>query len=111
MKNVRIRTEVREKLLLIAEHDLKEATRVFVILEHLEIKLARTTDFWNIQDSASGNIESRATLKDGTPIWRLCPTHVHCIALLVMQDEDLLVLEVCNRAEIETVERRLIDSN
>ena len=87
---------------------LKKVTRIFTNLKRLAQKLART-EFWNIEDSASGNIESHAALNDGTPIWRLCPTHVHCIALLVEQDGDLLVLEACTRAEIETVERQLID--
>jgi hypothetical protein len=86
-----------------------EVAHLYGCLERLETKLATTSQFWNIQDSASGKLISRATLKDGTSIWRLCPTHSHCIALVVEQDGDLLVWDVCNRAEIETVENHLID--
>jgi hypothetical protein len=113
MKTLLLSPEAEQKLLRIAEKDglwaQREVARIYVYLEHLEIRLAKTSRFWNIQDSASGALESRATLRDGTPIWRLCPTHVHCIALLAEQDGDLLVLEVCNRAEIETIENELID--
>jgi hypothetical protein len=100
-------------MLQIAEGSLwaqREVARVVVYLEDFETKIAATmSELWNVRDSASGVLQSRATLKNGTPLWRLCPTHVHCIALLAEQDEDLLVLDICNRAEIEAIERRLID--
>jgi hypothetical protein len=88
----------------------REVVRIYVYLEHLEIKLReRSLEFWSIRDSASGWLESCATLKDGTAIWRLYPTHVYCIAFLAERDElDLLVLDVSSRAEIEMTEARLI---
>jgi hypothetical protein len=113
MKQLLISSEAEQELLRIAENDgiwaQREVARLYVHLEHLEKTLARTSQFWNIQDAASGSLESCATLKDGTSIWRLCPTHVHCIALLVEQNGDLLVLEVCSRAEVETTENHLIN--
>lgn len=106
MKNVIIPTEVCAKMLRIAESNLqahKETVRIYVYLEEI-----KSSDFWNVRDSASGELVSRSKLQDGTLIWRLYPTHVHCIAFLAEQNGDLLVLGVCNRAEIETVERQLI---
>jgi hypothetical protein len=59
--------------------------------------------------SASGVLESVVTRTNGTPIWRLYPTHATCIALLTVQKGDLLVLAICNRAEVEVVEQTLIN--
>jgi hypothetical protein len=108
-----VSTEAERKMLRIAANESlwaqREVARVFVYLEELETKIATGSEFWNIRDSASGVLESHATLRSGTPIWRLCPTHVHCIAVLIEQEGDLLVLDICNRAEIETVENGLIN--
>jgi hypothetical protein len=89
----------------------REVARLFSCLKTLESKLARSVDFWNVGDSASGLLESHATLNDGTPVWRLCPTHYHCIALVAMHNGDLLVLEICSRAEIDSVERKLVKTD
>jgi hypothetical protein len=110
MKTLLISTETRQKIIQIAKKGglraPREVARVYVYLENYQANL---TEFWNVRDSASGRLTSSATLRDGTPIWRLCPTHVHCIALLAEQDGDLLVLDVCSRAEIEEAESRLIN--
>jgi hypothetical protein len=107
-----VSTEAEQTLARIAENDgvwaQREVAHICVNLEQLEFKFAQARLFWNVQGAATGNLVSYTTLPNGKPIWRLCPTHVHCIALLVVQEDDLLVLEVCNRAEINAVERQLI---
>ena len=107
-----ITTEAEEALYRIAEEgDLlarHEVARVFSYLERLETKIADAAPaYWNIGDSASGVLTSHATLKNGTPIWRLYPTHVQCIALLAAQDGDLFVLEICSEAVVNTIELEL----
>jgi hypothetical protein len=113
VKKLSISPEAERKLLRIATEDSiwaqREVARIYVCLTDLESRMAHSAEFWNIRDSASGNLTSCATLKDGTPVWRLCTTHVHCIALVAMQDDDLFVLELCSRAEIDSVERTLIN--
>jgi hypothetical protein len=84
----------------------REVARVYVYLKYLQEK---STDFWNVGGSASGVLESVVTRTNGTPIWRLYPTHATCIALLTVQNGDLLVLAICNRAEVEAVEQSLIN--
>jgi hypothetical protein len=87
----------------------KEAARTYVYLKHLGKKIATAPDFWNIDGSATGFLQSFTTRRNGNPIWRLCPTHVSCIGLLTVQDGDLLVLAFCNRADVETIEQTLIN--
>lgn len=64
-------------------------------------------DYWNVRVSALGLL-SYTTRANGSPIWRLCPAHVSCIALLTTQDDDLLVLGIYSRAEVEKTEQRLV---
>jgi hypothetical protein len=87
----------------------REVARTYVYLRYLNEKIAAAPDFWNIDGSATGFLQSFTTRRNGNPIWRLCPTHVSCIALLTVQDGDLLVLAICSRAEIETLEQTLIN--
>ncbi len=108
MKKLYIKPNAEAALIRIAvSGDLKarsEVARVIATLRIFEEKLATTTDYWNIAHSASGKITSYATLRNGVPIWRLCPTHVHCICLLAMQDGDLHVLDVCSESDLVTIE-------
>jgi hypothetical protein len=112
MTTIVVPADVTEKMVWIARSNPgahREVVRVYVYLERLEMKLEQAPlEFWNIRDSASGWLESCATLNDGTPIWRLYPTHVHCIAFLAERDGDLLVLDVSSKAEVETTETQLI---
>ena len=105
--------EVNEKMLGIARSNSRahrEVIRIYVYLERLEIKLREASlEFWNVRDSASGWLEAGATLENGIPIWRLYPTHVHCVAFLAKQDDHLLVLDVSSRAEVEDTEAQLIN--
>jgi hypothetical protein len=112
MKKLRISLKAEEGLYRLAKEGVlaarSEVARVYAYLERLERKMAADEPaFWNIPGSASGALTSRAKLKDGTPIWRLYPTHVHCIALLAIQDGDLFVLAVCREAEVKTIELEL----
>jgi len=107
---LRISTDAHTKLLRLAQGNpraQREVARVFAYLKSLGARLAKTTVYWNVDGSASGVLTSAATLQNGTPIWRLYPTHVHCIALLAMQDETLFVLDFCSKAEIKAIERKL----
>jgi hypothetical protein len=85
----------------------REVATLYNRLKILRSKIAKCADFWNVEDSASGNLRSCAILKDGTPVWRLCPAHAHCIALAVKMGDDLFVLEICSRDEIDSVEGRM----
>jgi hypothetical protein len=105
---LRISIEVNEKFVGIAfggGNGLREVAKIYVCLEAIQCKIRNThPEFWNVGYSASGILQSFATLKNGTPIWRLYPKHLYCIALLAELDGDIHVLDVCNRAEISSVE-------
>jgi hypothetical protein len=108
--NLLIRAGAEKKILRIAEKNgyegRREAARVFARLA----KIAKTpVAFWNIYGSASGDLHSVCAFKSGTVIWRLCPKHVYCIPLLAREGNDLLVLTICNQANIQRVERHLIN--
>lgn len=87
----------------------REVAHIYVYLRYLQEKIATAPDFWNIDGSATGYLQSFTTRRNGKPIWRLCPTHVSCIGLLTVQDGDLFVLAFCNRAEVETIEQTLVN--
>ncbi|MGB6176448.1 MAG: hypothetical protein WBF43_08955 [Methylocella sp.] len=107
-KVLRISIEVNEKFVGIASgggNGLREVAKIYVCLEAIQCKIRSThPEFWNVGYSASGILQSFATLKNGTPIWRLYPNHRYCIALLAELDGDIHVLDVCNKAEIGSVE-------
>jgi hypothetical protein len=123
MSSLVIKVEIQQKLLRIANDEgffdrlrtrfwstSRRCIEVASTIEHLDLLEATVPTnfaFWNVRWSASGLLESKAQLKSGKPIWRLCPSHVYCIALLAEQDDDLLVLDICNRAALRTVESRL----
>ncbi len=110
---LRISIEVNEKFVAISlggGNGLREVAKIYVCLEAIQRKIRSTQpEFWNVGYSASRILQSFATLKNGTPIWRLYPTHRYCIALLAELDGDIHVLDVCNKAEIRSVEHRLIN--
>lgn len=105
---LRIKPSASAALIRIAKSgDLQarsEVARVIAFLRILEEKLASNPAYWNVAPSASGILTSYATLSNGTPIWRLCPSHVHCICLLAMRDADLHVLDICSASELSATE-------
>jgi hypothetical protein len=112
VNKLRISTEAEAALVRIASHgDLKARTEVAHIIakfKYFKDKMSRSPAYWNVGKSASGDLSSHATLKDGTSIWRLCQKHVHCIGLLAaMPDGDLYVLEICSKATVLVVEEEL----
>ena len=108
-----ISTDAEKELYRIAEEGnakaRKEVASLYVHLRHLEKYIVTKADFWNVPGSASGLLELHITRANGTAIWRLCPTHISCIALLTVQDDNLLVLAISSRAEVTVTERSLID--
>jgi len=84
-----------------------EVARVFAHFEELEERFVRSPDYWNISQSASGHLTSQAVLRNGTPIWRLCPSHTHCIAILFKDGDTIFVRNVCNAAMIAELEGQL----
>lgn len=111
MKSLFISTAANTDLARIARTgDLQartEVARVIAALKNFREKLASTLDYWNIAESASGTISSRATMKNGASLWRLYPTHVYCIGLLEMRDGDLYLLAVCHEVDITSVEHEI----
>jgi hypothetical protein len=109
MQKLLISSEAHAKMVQVANSSVQgyaEVSHLFACLQEIELK---ASEFWNVGDSASGNLTSCATLKNGAPIWRLCPTQVHCIGLLVEEQDGVLwVLAVCSRAEIEKKEAELM---
>jgi hypothetical protein len=85
----------------------EEVARAIAYLQFLEKKISSGVDFWNVSGSAKGILESGATLGSGRPIWRLYPTQIYCIPLLVAEGGDLHVVDVCSRADLERAESRL----
>jgi len=85
----------------------REVARLYSCLKRLKSKMKLSADFWNVEDSTSGILTSSATMLDGTPIWRLCPTHGHCVALIANIAGDLYVLEISSREDISKIERKL----
>ena len=110
---ISISAEIREafsRLACKSDRHLRETARIFAYLRELETELQEgrvSLDFWNIQDSASGWLESSFTLRTGTPIWRLYPQHRHVIALLARQEGKIAVIQLCCRKDLEAVERAL----
>jgi hypothetical protein len=108
-----ITAELGNELLGIArqgELHLHEVARVFAYLRDLDelIREKRISlDFWNVSGSAAGTLESRHTLRDGTPIWRLYPQHRHAIALLMEKDGEICLIRVCGKRDLEEAERAL----
>ena len=111
MSQVLIKREAQNFALQLAEtgsfRAQREVARLYSCLKRLESRMKRSADFWNVEYSASGILTSSATMRDGTPVWRLCPTNTHCIALIAKVNGDLCVLEICSRADIGTIERKL----
>lgn len=109
MNKLFISTDAEAALISIADTgDLQarsEVARFIAILKFLKRKVGHTPDYWNVALSASGTLSSHATAKNGTSLWRLYPTHTHCIGVVAMQDGDLYVLNVCSEFEISSVER------
>jgi hypothetical protein len=123
MSELQITIEIQQKLISLANDNSffgrlrarfwsssRRCIEVASTIEHLDI-LEQTVPtnfrFWNVAWAASGLLESKIQLRTGQPIWRLCPTHVHCIALLAEQGNDVYVLDVCSRAALQAVEARL----
>src|SRR5262249_30306605 len=108
-----VSTDAEKELYRIAEEGNAKARRevasVYVHLRHLEAYIVTKSDFWNVPGSASGFLESHIARTNGTPIWRLCPTHVSCIALLTVQDGNLLVLAISSRAKVTATEQSLLN--
>jgi hypothetical protein len=113
MNTVLMRSEVAERALEIARtgnlRAQREVARTSSSLRYLASKMTNTATFWNIEGSASGLLTSCATLSDGTSLWRICPTHSHCIALVAVMNDDLHVLYFGSEAEIELTERKLVE--
>jgi hypothetical protein len=108
-----IKAEFAEKLGQLARGNgraLSEAARVFAYLEAIHTRIRNgSVEFWNVGFSASGVISSQSRLKNGSLIWRLCPEHDYCIALLAEIDGDIRTLDVCGKEEVVAVELRLCD--
>lgn len=110
---VLVSSEIVEKLVVIAKSSIRarsEVARLYAHLQDIEAKMSETREFWQIGLTAAGSLESRARLKSGVSILRLCPSNVHCVALLAEFDGTLKVLAVCRRSEIERVEAALIET-
>lgn len=106
-------TEFKEAFSKIArkgDRHLRETARIYAYLLELDadIRDGRVSmDFWNVQDSAWGWLESQCTLRSGTPIWRLYPQHRHAIALLAQLGGEICALQICARRELEAAELAL----
>jgi hypothetical protein len=84
----------------------EEVAKIYSRLLVLQEKITASIEFWNVEDSASGILESCHTV-NGTPVWRLCPPGNRYIALLAVYDDDLVVLDICQEANADAVEREL----
>ena len=110
---VNITTEFKRSFALISRKSdphLRQTARIYAYLFELDadIRDGRVSmDYWNVQDSASGWLESQSTLRSGTPIWRLYPQHRHAIALLARFAGEIRALRICGRRELIATEREL----
>jgi hypothetical protein len=108
---LRIDVEAQAKFVIAAKsggvRGQEEVARAIAYLQFLEKKIFFGLDFWNVSGSAKGILKSHATLRSGVPTWRLYPTHVFCIPLLVVQAQDLYVTDVCDKAGLSRAESRL----
>src|SRR5271165_5788584 len=105
MTTLLIPDDVADKLVTLADTgDFQTRLEVAAVFAELKLLREKLGDFWNIGASARGTLSSHATLESGTSIWRLCPTHTYCIALLTLLNGDLHVLDICSEAEVHAKE-------
>ena len=110
---VNITTDFQESFSEIAckgDRHLRETARIYAYLLELDAELRDgrvSMAFWNVQDSASGWLKSKSTLRSGTPIWRLYPQHRYAIALLAKLGGQISALQICGHRELAAVELAL----
>jgi hypothetical protein len=88
-----------------AMHARREVAKVVATLKVFQEDMLRS-DF-NISGHDESILRPSLELSNGNCLWRLHPIHIHCIGLVIMREEDLHVLAICNKTELTKAEANL----
>lgn len=106
-------TEARAQLRTISmkcDYALAESTKVFGLLDQFERVSDPSSHYhWNSMKGNPSYLVSVSELRNKAPIWRLFPSNIHCIALLVERDGVIHVEAFCSSEDICEAEMKLID--
>lgn len=87
----------------------REVARVTSYFSSIHAAFSRSPSFWNIRFVMNGDVDYGPRLH-GCQLYRLCPGHQQCIALIIESGGELMVLDLCSSAELSSVELRLAQS-
>jgi hypothetical protein len=108
----RVPDDLAQKALKIAQGPnaaLQEVARVTALLGQIDGAFRVSPSLWNIRYVMNGYVAYGPNLH-GCQLYRVCPGHQYCIAILVESGGKLEILDFCSSADLPTVETVLSQS-